>query len=82
MKCRRLGAERSLSFGAFPIVTRAEARVKQDEAKRRGLEGVDPGVRETLNRQVARVMQLASAIPFSVLVCPPPRAAKAPRRTC
>ena len=48
-----LGRERVLSFGAYPLVSIAEARTKRDEAKKQILEGTDPSVKKKLDRIAA-----------------------------
>jgi len=42
-KYRYAGKEKLLSFGAYPVVTLAEARQRRDEAKKLLSNGVDPG---------------------------------------
>ena len=48
-----LGKERSLSIGAYPIVSLAEARGAREQAKRQIAAGVDPSVQKKLARIVA-----------------------------
>jgi hypothetical protein len=42
LKYRYLGREKSLSFGAYPLISLAEARQRRDAAKRQLLDGLDP----------------------------------------
>jgi len=44
LKCRHGGREQLLSFGAYPLVTLAEAREKRDAAKRQLKDGKNPAV--------------------------------------
>ena len=48
-----LGKERSLSIGAYPIVSLAEARGAREQAKRQIAAGVDPSVQKKLARIAA-----------------------------
>lgn len=41
------GREKSLSFGAYPLVSLVAAREKRDEARRLLADGVDPSVCES-----------------------------------
>jgi integrase len=50
LKYRHHGVERSLSFGAYPTVSLADARAKRDDAKKLISEGIDPAVRRKLDR--------------------------------
>ena len=50
LKYRYLGKEKLLSFGPYPLVTIAEAREKQREAKKLLLEGIDPGAKKKQDR--------------------------------
>jgi hypothetical protein len=50
LKYRHHGVERSLSFGAYPAVSLADARAKRDDAKKLMSEGLDPAVRRKLDR--------------------------------
>lgn len=50
MKYRFLGTERSLSFGAYPIVSLANARAKRDQAKQLLDAGKDPSAERRLER--------------------------------
>ena len=54
LKYRFLGKEQMLSFGAYPLLSLAEARAKRDEAKKLVLEGKDPSVQKKL-AQIAAV---------------------------
>ena len=42
-----------LSFGAYPLLSLAEARTKRDEAKKLVLEGKDPSVQKKLDHIAA-----------------------------
>ena len=53
MKYRFLGKEQTLSFGAYPLFSLAEARVKRDEAKKLIAAGVDPSIKKKLDRHNA-----------------------------
>jgi integrase len=48
-----LGKERSLSIGAYPIVSLADARAKREEAKKQSVAGTDPSVQKKLDRIAA-----------------------------
>ena len=48
-----LGKERSLSIGAYPAVSLADARARRDEAKQQIAAGTDPSVQKKLNRIAA-----------------------------
>jgi len=50
---RFAGRENMLSFGAYPIVSLAEARAKRDEAKKLISDGIDPAVQRKLDRIAA-----------------------------
>ncbi len=50
MKYRFLGKERLLSFGAYPLISLADARAKRDAAKKLIDAGVDPSVKKKLDR--------------------------------
>ncbi len=50
MKYRFLGTERSLSFGAYPIVSLSDARARRDQAKKLLDTGKDPSVQRKLDR--------------------------------
>lgn len=50
-----LGKEKSLSFGAYPLVTLAEAREERNKAKKLLLQNIDPSVeRKTQKREICR----------------------------
>ncbi len=53
LKYRFLGKERMLSFGAYPLISLAEARAKRDEAKKLVLDGKDPSVQKKLDHIAA-----------------------------
>ena len=48
-----LGKERSLSIGAYPAVSLADARARRDEAKQQIAAGTDPSIQKKLNRIAA-----------------------------
>jgi integrase len=58
MKYRVAGAEKLLSFGAYPLLSLAAARAKRDEAKRVIAEGGDPAA----EKQAAKKAAAAPAI--------------------
>jgi integrase len=58
-KYRMNGAEKQLSFGAYPDVTLKAARLRRDEARSLIAGGVDPGA-EKKRRQAAAVIEAAN----------------------
>ncbi len=44
------GKQKKLAFGAFPLISLAEARQKRDEAKRLLANGIDPGQQKRLDK--------------------------------
>ena len=50
MKYRFAGREKTLSFGVFPEVSLADARISRDEAKRLIREGKDPSHEKKKNK--------------------------------
>ena len=48
-----LGKERSLSIGAYPAVSLADARVRREEARQQIAAGTDPSMQKKLNRIAA-----------------------------
>jgi integrase len=65
MKYRFLGKERLLSFGAYPLISLADARAKRDVAKKQIDAGVDPSVKKRLDRLDA---QRAASNTFGLIV--------------
>lgn len=55
--CRYDGKRRTLSLGAYPRVSLAEARGKRDTAKKQLAEGIDPCQAEKERRRAARVSE-------------------------
>ena len=51
LKYRYLGKEKRISFGAYPLVSLAEARDKRDEAKKLLLQDMDPSTARQDNRE-------------------------------
>jgi integrase len=56
-KCRYLGKEQLLSFGAYPVVMLADARNKRDAAKRQLAEGKSPAMEKKRAAIAARAAQ-------------------------
>lgn len=50
MAYRFLGKQKSLSFGAYPAISLAEARKRRDEAKALLASGIDPGQQKRLDK--------------------------------
>lgn len=57
MKYRFLGKEKLLSFGPYPLVTIAEARERQREAKKLLHDGIDPGAKKKQDKLDAIIKQ-------------------------
>ena len=52
MKYTFNGAEKRVSFGAFPAVSLADARIKRDEAKALLAKGVDPSLQKQIDKKI------------------------------
>ena len=63
LKYRFAGKEKTLSFGAYPDVTLAQARLKREQARQQLAEGIDPS--ELLKQQ--RQQATAEALTFKVV---------------
>jgi integrase len=48
---RHAGKQKTLAFGAYPVVSLAEARSRREDAKALLAEGIDPSVRRQLEKQ-------------------------------
>src|SRR5690554_6945452 len=58
LKYRHGGKEKTLSFGAYPDVTLAQARLKREEARQQIAEGIDPSELLKEQRQQAKAETL------------------------
>lgn len=58
LKYRHGGKEKTLSFGAYPEVTLAQARLKREEARQQIAEGIDPSELLKQQRQQAKAKVL------------------------
>ncbi|MGH8434536.1 MAG: tyrosine-type recombinase/integrase [Pseudomonas sp.] len=63
LKYRFGGKEKGLAFGAYPIVTLAQARDRRDEARKLLVDGIDPGA----ERQAAKQAQKVDGVTFETL---------------
>lgn len=63
LKYRIAGREKTLSFGAYPDVTLAQARLKREEARQQLADGIDPSELRKQQRQQAA----AEALTFKVV---------------
>ena len=63
LKYRFAGKEKTLSFGAYPDVTLAQARLKREQARQQIAEGIDPS--ELLKQQRQRIK--AEALTFKAV---------------
>ncbi|MBI1181853.1 MAG: tyrosine-type recombinase/integrase [Alphaproteobacteria bacterium] len=64
-KYRFAGKEKLLSYGAYPLITIAEARVQRDEAKKLLAAGKDPSAKRRLDKIAANI---AAGNTFSAIV--------------
>ena len=48
------GKEKTLSFGAYPIISLAQARQMRDDAKRLLTQNIDPGVKKKKDKEIIK----------------------------